>query len=225
MPEVRIENEIKMYSPGGVFSYDGDDPVPSMNMLLRICEAEGFTHPDPVGRKHTDFYYSDTAGNFDKDNILLRYRDCGCKAFLTVKLPTIRNGLGLSRREIEGEILNDSRFDRWKSVQGYANEVYGPVEIDKIPRLKVEVVRGKCLIRSRVHAYDFSFDRMVYTDPKTGRRSLPCYELEFELIDKAIADDPQMTRLVSVLEDTYLFHEERISKYARGMAFVRNLSR
>ena len=225
MPEVRVENEVKMYSPGGPFSYEGDDPIPSMNMLLRVCEAEGFSHPEPTRRKHTDYYYTDSEGNFEKDEILLRYRDCGCKAFLTVKLPTIRNGLGLSRREIEGEILNDSRFDRWKSVQGYADEVYGSVRIDRVPSLIVEVVRGKCLIKSRVHTYNFSFDRMVYTDPVSGRRSLPCYELEFEMFDEAIADDPQMTRLVSALADTYLFHEERISKYARGMAFVRNLSR
>ena len=224
MPEVRVENEGKMYSPGGPFSYEGDDPIPSMNMLLRVCEAEGFSHPEPTRRKHTDYYYTDSEGNFEKDEILLRYRDCGCKAFLTVKLPTIRNGLGLSRREIEGEILNDSRFDRWKSVQGYADEVYGSVRIDRVPSLIVEVVRGKCLIKSRVHTYNFSFDRMVYTDPVSGRRSLPCYELEFEMFDEAIGDDPQMTRLISALEDTYLFQEERVSKYARGRAFVKSLS-
>ena len=224
MPEVRVEDEVKMYSPGGPFSYEGDDPIPSMNMLLRVCEAEGFSHPEPTRRKHTDYYYTDSEGNFEKDEILLRYRDCGCKAFLTVKLPTIRNGLGLSRREIEGEILNDSRFDRWKSVQGYADEVYGSVRIDRVPSLIVEVVRGKCLIKSRVHTYNFSFDRMVYTDPVSGRRSLPCYELEFEMFDEAIGDDPQMTRLISALEDTYLFQEERVSKYARGRAFVKSLS-
>lgn len=224
MPEVRVENEIKMYSPGGAFSYEGDDPLPSMDMLLRLCEAEGFSHPAPEKRKHTDYYYSDSEGNFDREQILLRYRDCGCKAFLTVKLPTIRNGMGLSRREIEGEILNDSRFDRWKSVQGYADETYGSVQIDKTPRLIVDVVRGKCMIRSKVHTYNFSFDRMVYTDPVSGRRSQPCYELEFEMFDEAIGNDPQMARLVSALSDTYLFQEERVSKYARGMAFVRSLS-
>ncbi len=223
MPDVRLENEIKMYSAGGPFAYDGDDPGPMTCALVEVIESEGFAAADIVTRRHTDFYYTDTKGEFDRDGILLRYRDTGASAFLTMKIPTVKNGMGLTRREIEGEILNDTRFDRWKPVQDYAAEVYGPVEIDRTPRLRTDVDRGRCQIRSKVRTYTFTFDRMVYTDPVSGRRSLPCYELEFETLDEAIGDDPQMTRLLALLTDRYLFEEERISKYARGMAFVRSL--
>ncbi len=223
MPDVRLENEIKMYSAGGPFAYDGDDPGPMTRALVDVIRSEGFAASEVECRRHTDFYYSDTKGVFDRDNILLRYRDTGTSALLTLKAPTTLNGMGLSRREIEGEILNDTRFDRWKPVQDYASEVYGPVEIEKTPRLRTDVTRGRCRIRSKVRSYTFTFDRMVYTDPVSGRRSVPCYELEFESLDEAIGEDPMMTRLLALLSDKYMYEEERISKYARGMAFVRSL--
>ncbi len=223
MPDVRLENEIKMYSSGGPFAYDGDDALPMTLALVRVIESEGFSVSDVQTRRHTDFYYTDVKGEFDRDGILLRYRDTGASAFLTMKIPTTKNGMGLTRREIEGEILNDTRFDRWKPVQDYAAEVYGPVEIDRAPRLRTDVNRGRCQIRSRIRVYTFTFDRMVYTDPVSGRKSMPCYELEFETLDEAIGEDPQMSRLLALLADRYLYEEERISKYARGMAFVRSL--
>ena len=224
MPEVRLENEIKMYSSGGPFAYEGDDPGPMTRALVTVIESEGFATSEIQCRRHTDFYYTDTKGDFDRDGILLRYRDTGASAFLTMKLPTVKNGMGLTRREIEGEILNDTRFERWKPVQHYASEVYGPVEIDRVPRLRIDVTRGRCQIRSKIRAYTFTSDRMVYTDPVSGRKSMPCYELEFETLDEAIGDDPQMTRLLALLSGKYLYEEERISKYARGMAFVRSLN-
>lgn len=224
MPDVRVENEIKMYSGECPFAYEGDDPAYKMHALLSICESEGFTWNGLESRHHIDFYYTDTLGEFDKGNIIVRYRDTGDIAYLTLKLPTIKNGMGLSRREIEGEILNDSRFDRWASVQNYVTEVYGNADIDKVPRLKADIVRGRCILKSKMHSYTFNFDKVVYTDPATGRNSRPFYELEFEVLDKAISEDPQMIRLIALLEDRYLFEQERVSKYARGMAFVRKLN-
>lgn len=223
MKEIRVENEIKMYSSGGPFSYEGSDPSVPMGELLALCSDAGFRHTVPSVLYYTDYYYHDSEGVFDREKILLRFRDMGDHAFLTMKMPTVANGMGLSRREIEGEIRNDSRFDRWRHVQDYAEEAYGPVEILKVPSLKEEVIRSECRISSGSNVYSFTFDKMVYIDPVSGRRSAPCYELEFEMIDKAIQDDPSMVRLLTVLRDLYMFEEERISKYARGMAFLRSL--
>lgn len=223
MPDVRVENEIKMYSGDCPFAYEGTDPSYKMYALLAICESEGFLWNGMESRHHTDFYYTDIAGEFDRNSIVVRYRDTGSTATLTIKLPTIKNGMGLSRREIEGEILNDSRFDRWASVQNYVNEVYGKAEIDRVPRLKADIVRGRCVLKSKMHTYTFNFDKVVYTDPVSNRNSRPFYELEFEILDETITEDPQMIRLLALLEDTYLFEQEKVSKYTRGMAFISKL--
>ena len=223
MPDVRIENEIKMYSPGGPFSYEGDDPSERMDAFVYVFMEAGFSCTPPKISKHTDYYYTDTAGEFDARRTILRYRDLGGKAFLTIKMPSMEDGLGLSRREIEGEVLNDSRFDRWKSVQDYATEYCGPVDIGRTPSLITEVTRGRCQITSKVMTYTFTFDKMVYHDPVSGRKSKACYELEFETLDKAIEDDPAIERLVALLSDRYMFEEEQISKYERGRAFLRSI--
>jgi len=223
MPDVRIENEIKMYSPGGPFAYEGNDPSERMDAFLYVFREAGFSCTPPKVSRHTDYYYTDTAGEFDINRTILRYRDLGGKAFLTIKIPAMEHGLGLSRREIEGEVLNDSRFDRWKSVQDYATEHCGPVEIRKVPSLITEVTRGRCQITSEAMTYTFTFDRMIYHDPVSGRRSKACYELEFESLDKDIDDDPAINRLVMILSDRYMFEEEKISKYERGRAFLRSL--
>lgn len=224
MLDVRVENEIKMYGSAGPFAYEGGDPSAKLSVFRSVFEEAGFSVSDTVCSVHTDYYYTDTEGKFDAENVLLRYRDLGAHALLTIKLPSIRNGLGLSRREIEGDILNDSRFDRWKSVRDYAREFYGPVEIGRQPRLKVDVVRGGCRIRSDVRGYTFTFDKIVYTDPATGKRSKPCYELEFESLDEAIVEDKKMQLLLNILSDKYAFEEERVSKYARGIAFLKSLA-
>ena len=43
MPDVRIENEIKMYSPGGPFSYEGDDPSEKMDAFVYVFMEAGFS--------------------------------------------------------------------------------------------------------------------------------------------------------------------------------------
>ncbi len=192
--------------------------------MRRFGDA-GFQCREPVTRKHTDYYYTDTEGLFDREEVLLRFRDEGTNAFITMKMPSLRNGLGLSRREIEDGFFNDSRFDRWKAVQEYAREHYRDVEIRREPRLKVEVIRCGCRIASAKNFYEFSFDKLVYVDPSTGTRSVPCYELEFELLNEAIRDDLQMAKVLSVLTGKYLFEEETVSKYARGMAFLGSIKR
>ena len=223
MPEIRTENEVKLYSSGGPFAYSGDDPSEKMILLEEVLRGEGFECLPHTVSKHVDYYYTDVNGGFDSRKIILRYRDMGDRAFLTVKLPSVVNGMGLSRREIEGEVINDSRFDRWKSVQEYAREFCGPAEIRRTPSLIVDVTRGRCIARSEVRQYNFTFDRMVYTDPDSGRRSVPCYEIEIESLDSAIGEDRQLRRVISIMTGRYLFEEERISKYERGRAFLRSL--
>ncbi len=223
MAEVRVENEIKLFSTGSVFAYDGDDVAPSMERLISVISKDDFMCGLPKYSRHTDHYYTDTGGVFDSLGIILRYRESGTKAMLTMKLPTVSTGMGVSRREIEGEFFNDSRFDKWKLVQDYSNEVYGPAEICKTPVLIIEAIRGRCSVISKVREYTFTFDKIVFRDPVTNIRSMPCYELELESLDKAIVDDPQVVRLVSRFTDKYLFDEEKVSKFDRGMAFLSSL--
>ncbi len=223
MAEVRVENEIKLFSTGGLFAYDGDDAGHSMELLLSLISKEGFLCGMPTYSKHTDHYYTDTQGIFDTMGIVLRYRESGTKAILTMKLPTVSTGRGVSRREIEGEFFNDTRFDKWKLVQDYSSEVYGPADIRKVPVLVIEAVRGRCNVISNVREYTFTFDKIVFRDPDSDTKSEPCYELELESLDKAIVDDPQVVRLINKFVDKYLFDEEKVSKFDRGMAFLRSL--
>ena len=223
MAEVRVENEIKLFSIGSVFAYEGDDAEQSMERLISVISKEDFTCGVPRYSKHTDHYFTDTGGVFDSLGIILRYRESGTRAVLTMKLPTVATGMGVSRREIEGEFFNDSRFDKWKLVQDYSSEVYGPAEICKTPVLIIEAVRGRCNVVSKVREYTFTFDKIVFRDPVTNIRSEPCYELELESLDKAIVDDPQMVRLVGRFTEKYLFDDVKVSKFDRGMAFLRSL--
>lgn len=221
MAEVRVENEIKLFSAGGSFAYDGDDAGDSMERLVSVISKEGFSCGMPQYSKHTDYYYTDTKGVFDSLGIVLRYRESGTKAILTMKLPTVSTGMGVSRREIEGEYFNDTRFDKWKLVQEYSSQMYGPAEICRAPALIIESIRGRCNVISEIREYSFTFDKMVFCDPTREIRSEPCYELELESLDKAIVGDPGIVRLVDRFTDRYLFDEEKVSKFDRGMAFLK----
>lgn len=53
--------------------------------------------------------------------------------------------------------------------------------------------------------------------------TVPGYELEIESIDSPIKDDVAMVKLMAYFNETGLFREERISKYARGKAWVQSL--
>ncbi|MCQ2079539.1 MAG: CYTH domain-containing protein [archaeon] len=221
----RIENEIKLFSLDGPFAYDGDDPASRFQFLCSILATEGFTLRAQSQERFTDLYYTDTEGVFDRDRMLLRFRTLGDRAYVTMKMPTLGEGMGLSRREIEEERFNDSRFDKWKVVQDFAREVYGPVTIRDTPCLRDDIIRCSVRMSSKVRSYSFTFDKVVYTDPGSGVRSLPCYELEIECLDQSIQDDRSIMSVVRTLTEDYGFEEERVSKYARGMAYVRSLAR
>lgn len=225
MVENRIENEIKLFNLGGPFAYEGNDPSDRFDSIVSILSSEGFSVQSQSFSVLKDLYFTDTEGRFDTDKILLRYREKGDRATVTMKMPYLKNGLGLSRRELEAERFNDSRFDKWKVVQDFVREVYGPVELKNNPVLQDEITRCSARITSKVRSYSFTFDKVVYIDPESGVRSMPCYELEIECLDQAIEEDRCIVSLIRTLTDTYGFEEERISKYARGMAFVRSLKR
>ena len=141
-----------------------------------------------------------------------------------LKLPGVTNGMGLSRRQVKTEVLNIPGMDRIKALQDHADRYLGHYDIDPIPKVRVDVSRIRCPVRSEAMGYTMDFDRVVFRDPATGKRSVPVYELEFESMDRPIGDDRQMMRLVSTLVDDYLFSEEKVSKYVRGRAWVRSLA-
>ncbi|KUE74038.1 hypothetical protein AUQ37_06580 [Candidatus Methanomethylophilus sp. 1R26] len=222
MTDVRTENEVKLYADSGPFVFS-DDPGPALQRLRSVIAKEGFRCGGASVRKHTDTYYADPGDTFADRGIVLRFRDEGMTGYVTVKIPSIRNGMGLSRREVETRVINSPGFDRMKALEDHARNYLGTEDIDPVPRLIAEITRCEFTAESDVRRYTADFDSVVYVDPRTGARSAPVCELEFESLDEAIADDRMMKRLVYRLTEDYLFDEERMSKYVRGREWIRSL--
>lgn len=224
MTDVRTENEIKLYADSGPFVFE-DDPAPAVARLRSVIEKEGLKCGEPAVRKHTDSYYTDVGDTFTKRGIVLRFRDMGIEGLVTVKVPSIRSGMGVSRREIETRVLNAPGFDRMKALEDHAKNYLGAEKVGPVPKVIDEVIRCEFRVESDVRKYTADFDRVVYVDPRTGARSMPSCELEFESLDEAIADDIMIKRLVFRLTEDYLFEEERTSKYERGLAWMESIGR
>ena len=223
MTDIRTENEIKLYSDGGIFAFS-EDPADAMRMIGAVLSKTGFRCGEREDILYIDDYYTDVGDTFDSKHVSLRYRDSGMMGAVILKLPGVTNGMGLSRRQVKTEVLNIPGMDRIKALQDHADRYLGHYDIDPIPKVRVDVSRIRCPVRSEAMGYTMDFDRVVFRDPASGKRSVPVYELEFESMDRPIGDDRQMMRLVSTLVDDYLFSEEKVSKYVRGRAWVRSLA-
>ncbi len=222
MTDVRTENEIKLYADSGPFVFS-DDPGPAMQRLRSVISREGFSCGDASVKKHTDTYYTDPGDTFADRGIVLRFRDEGITGYVTVKMPSIRSGMGLSRREVETRVVNVPGFDKMKALEDHARNYLGTDTIDPMPKLAAEITRCEFVISSDVRKYTADYDSVVYVDPRTGARSAPVCELEFESLDEAIEDDRMMKRLVYRLTEDYLFDEERMSKYVRGREWIESM--
>lgn len=171
-----------------------------------------------------DDYYTDSKDILGERNIIVRYRvRDGWKHTITIKQPYIRTGMGLSRREIDTDLFIHEGFDRMAAIRDICRTHLGIEDIHQIPIVSDELLRIRMDIRSDVRPYSLSFDRIVYSDPLTMKYTVPGYELEIESMDAPINDDRSMVRLLSYLNETGSFREERISKYARGKAWVQSL--
>ncbi len=171
-----------------------------------------------------DDYYTDTNDTLGERGIIIRYRvRDGWKHTITIKQPYIRTGMGLSRRQIDTELFIFEGFDRMAAIRDQCEKHLGIKDIEPIPVVTDELLRIRMEIRSEVRQYNLSFDRIVYTDPITMKYTVPGYELEIESIDSPIKDDVAMVKLMAYFNETGLFREERISKYARGKAWVQSL--
>lgn len=222
MTGIRTENEIKLYSDGGIFSYSSD-PADALRTVSSVLAKSGVRCGEWEHIRYTDDYYTDTEDTFDSKHVSLRYRDSGMMGAVILKLPGVTTGMGLSRREVRTEVLNIPGMDRMKALQDHADRYLGHYTVDPVPKVRAEVSRSRCPIRSETMGYTVNFDRVVYSDPVSGKRSVPVYELEFESAGGPIRDDRQMMKLVSVFADSYLFTEEKVSKYVRGRAWVKSL--
>lgn len=224
MTDIRVENEIKLYAENGPFEYDGIMSERPMALLQSALTSAGIEYGDYKVRKFTDEYFTDTGDTFDAQGIILRFRDEGPSGKVTIKKPYVRNGLGLSRREIETEIFKNSQFDKYSAVKDHAQHYLARTDIAPVPKVIDNVIRCECYITSDIRRYKMSFDRVVYTDPASGKKTVPSYEIEIESLDQAIKDDPNMIRLIDIISDRYLFEEVRVSKYARGRAWIKSLA-
>lgn len=222
MTDVRVENEVKLYSDGGPFSFDGD-PSGAVSRLRALAAKAGVECGEHTFSRHVDDYYTDRDGTFERDGMILRFRDAGDRGYVTVKRPSVVDGMGLSRKEIETEVFLVPGFDRFAAVLDHSRRYLGTDRILPDPVVRDYIDRVEMPLRTEARRYTLDYDRIVYEDPSTGTRSVPVYELEIESLDDPIKDDVAMRRLISALTDDCFFREERVSKYRRGMAFVRSL--
>lgn len=220
MTEARTENEIKLTGSGGPLAFDPQDPQSAERRAVAELDALKIAHEPFKVRRFVDEYYTDPGDTFDEQKIFLRYRDEGATGYVTIKKPSVHNGLGLSRREIETEVHPGYGFDKFATLQDQAQHYLARTDLAKVPKLKVDTVRCEARIQTAVRRYTFDLDRYVYVDPATGRAGEPHYEVEIESLDTAIEGDSQILRLADILSEKYLFAEVRESKYARGRVWL-----
>jgi len=225
MTDIRIENEVKLLSPGGPFAFTGTDAARAVGFLMNTVAACSMTASEPRFINLHDEYYMDSEGKMESTGSILRYRIAdGWKHSITIKQPYLRTGLGLSRRQIETELFITASFDKHLALEDLAGRYLGTSRIDADPLVVDDILRIRMDIRSEVRPYTLSFDRITYSDARTHKYTAPGYELELESIDSPIKDDPVIQRFINVLIDTGGFKEERISKFARGKAWVEKLA-
>lgn len=220
MTEARTENEIKLTGSGGPLAFDPQDPQSAERRAVAELDVLKIAHEPFKVRRFVDEYYTDPGDTFDEQKIFLRYRDEGATGYVTIKKPSVHNGLGLSRREIETEVHPGYGFDKFATLQDQAQHYLARTDLAKVPKLKVDTVRCEARIQTAVRRYTFDLDRYVYVDPATGRAGEPHYEVEIESLDTAIEGDSQILRLADILSEKYLFAEVRESKYARGRVWL-----
>jgi len=220
MTEARTENEIKLSGSCGPLAFDPQNPRSAEQRAETEMDVLKIVHESFRVRRFVDEYYTDPGDTFDDQKILLRYRDEGPTGYVTIKKPSVHNGLGLSRREIETEVHPGYGFDKFATLQDQAQHYLARTDIARVPKLKVDTVRCEARIQTAVRHYTFDLDRFIYEDPANGRRGEPHYEIEIESLDAAIESDSQILRLADVFIEKYLFAEVRESKYARGRVWL-----
>lgn len=223
MTEMRVENEVKLVSDGGPFEYD-EDPEKPLSLLRHALDSVGMTHDDYRMVRYHDEYFDDATGTLTSRGVILRYRDKGDSAFVTIKQPYVKDGLGLSRRETETELFKVRNLNIIGAVRDHAERYLAVDGIMEVPVLIDDIQRCQFRISSDVRRYKFCFDRIIYRDPVTGICSDPSYELEIESLDQPIKDDRKMVALISELTDKYMFDEIKVSKFARGKAWLNSLT-
>ena len=226
MTDIRIENEVKLISAGGPFAFTAEDSAKAVSYMRGMVAGAGITAGEPRFHRITDDYYTDTKDYLKSQGITIRYRvRDGWKHTITFKQPYFQTGMGLSRREIETELFPTDTFDRMAAFYDHLDKYLGEdVVLDPIPKVSDDILRMRFDLSSEVRKYTLSFDKIVYRDQRSGKRTLPGYELEIESMDVPIAEDRSLKKLINMLTDTGLFREERVSKYARGRSWVDSLS-
>ena len=222
MTVIRIENEIKLLADRGPFSFEGNDAGKAVSFLRLALQQVGMTFSEPVLVGIHDDYYVDAGDTFTKRGVILRYRVRNGKDHsITVKQPYFSDGAGMCRREFETDLFITDSFDRMVALNDQADQYLGTSGILPLPKLSADILRVHMDVRSDVRKYNLNFDRIVYTDPKTGKYTIPDYELELESLNSAIKDDNSVRKFVSDLTGSSMFREQKVSKYARGCEWLR----
>jgi len=224
MTTIRVENEIKLLADRGPFSFEGNDAGKAVAFLRFALLQVGMTFSDPVMVGIHDDYYIDLADTFTKRGVILRYRiKDGKDHSITCKQPYFSDGAGLCRREFVTDLFITDSFDRMTALEDQAEHYLGTTGIKPIPKLSADILRVHMDVRSDVRKYNLNFDRIIYSDPSTGKYTVPDYELELESLNYPIKDDYAVKRFVSNLTGSSMFREEKISKYARGREWLDSL--
>ena len=224
MTTIRIENEIKMLADRGPFSFEGNDAGKAISFLRFALTQVGMTFTEPVLVGIHDDYYVDKEDTLSKRGVILRYRiRDGKNHSITCKQPYFSDGAGMCRREFETDLYITDKFDKMAALEDQAERYLGTKGILPLPKLSADILRVEMDIRSDVRKYGLKFDRIVYFDPRSGKYTLPDYELEIEALNCSIKDDNAIRRLVTNLTGSSMFREESVSKYARGREWLDSL--
>ena len=224
MTTIRVENEIKLLADRGPFSFEGNDAGKAITFLKFALQQVGMTFSDPVLIGIHDDYYVDREDTFTQRGVILRYRvKDGKDHTITCKQPYFSDGAGMCRREFETDLFITDAFDRHKALEDQAEKYLGTKGILPVPKLCADILRVLMEVRSDVRRYNLKFDRIVYMDPRSGKYTLPDYELELEALNCAIKDDDLVKRLIGNLVGSSMFREVPVSKYARGREWLDSL--
>ncbi len=225
MTVIRVENEIKLLADRGPFSFEGNDAGKAVAFLRLALQQVGMTFSEPVLVGIHDDYYVDNADTFTKRGVILRYRvKNGTEHSITCKQPYFSDGAGLCRKEFETDLFITDSFDRMTALEDQAEQYLGTKGLQPVPKLCADILRVHMDIRSDVRKYNLNFDRIIYMDPKSGKFTVPDYELELEALNHAIKDDNAVRKFVSNLTNSSMFREESVSKYARGREWLDHLN-
>lgn len=228
----QIESEVKLVSMAVTqFKFSLIDTAPKISNEVRLlCNLLAITNGATSQSKLEDTYYDDQERTLAAQGCSIRHRVAeGKKPKVTFKTSKKYNpSLALDRPQVEFN-CTEEEFQRMKSVdfapqlaeafhgKWCQNATCGPVA----KSLMVHNRRTSFLIKTTLGEYEFCFDKFYYEAPNGGFSEYFA-EIELETKVKPRQRDEQLDKLIEALCEFLDFEPHRVSKYRRGVDWLRN---